>query len=87
MVDYTLKTAEVEKLQYIGFSQGTTVFWVMTSTKPEYNDKIIAMHALAPIAFVGNIKSPLIRALAPFSNTLEVSSFYRIMFLLQYIII
>ncbi|KOB52045.1 Lipase, partial [Operophtera brumata] len=51
MIDYVTKETGVEKLQYVGFSQGTTVFWVMASTRPEYNDKIIAMQALAPIAY------------------------------------
>lgn len=73
MIDYVLAETGVDKLQYVGFSQGTTVFWVMTSTRPEYNDKIIAMQALAPIAYITNIKSPLLRAIGPFTNSLEVS--------------
>lgn len=73
MIDYTLAETGEQKIQYIGFSQGTTAFWVMTSMRTEYNDKIVAMHGLAPIAFVGNIRSPLIKALAPFTNSLEVS--------------
>ncbi|XP_073941424.1 lipase 3-like [Choristoneura fumiferana] len=72
MIDYVIKNTKVSKLQYVGFSQGTTAFWVMASTRPEYNDKISAMQALAPIAYVGNIKSPLIKAIAPFTNSLEV---------------
>ncbi|KAI8427546.1 hypothetical protein MSG28_002059 [Choristoneura fumiferana] len=56
MIDYVIKNTKVSKLQYVGFSQGTTAFWVMASTRPEYNDKISAMQALAPIAYVGNIK-------------------------------
>ncbi|KAI8427544.1 hypothetical protein MSG28_002059 [Choristoneura fumiferana] len=50
MIDYVIKNTKVSKLQYVGFSQGTTAFWVMASTRPEYNDKISAMQALAPIA-------------------------------------
>lgn len=75
MIDYVLKETGMNKLHYIGFSQGTTVFWVMTSTRPEYNDKIISMQALAPIGYVSNIKSPLIRAIGPFTNSLEVRYF------------
>ncbi|KAJ2944554.1 hypothetical protein O0L34_g3903 [Tuta absoluta] len=71
MIDYVLKETGVKKIHYVGFSQGTTAFWVMTSTRPEYNDKIVAMQALAPVAYLGNVKSPLIRALAPFTNSLE----------------
>lgn len=72
MIDYVLKETSVPKLQYAAFSQGTTAFFVMTSTRPEYNDKVSAMQALAPVAFVGNIKSPFVVALAPFTNSLEV---------------
>ncbi|XP_023955273.2 lipase 3-like [Bicyclus anynana] len=71
MIDYVLKETGVPSLQYVAFSQGTTAFWVMTSTRPEYNDKVRAMQALAPVAYVGNIRSPLIRAIAPFTNSLE----------------
>lgn len=74
MIDYILKETGVKKIQYIGFSQGTTVFWVMMSTRPEYNEKVSAMQALAPVGYVGNIKSPLIKAIAPFTNSLEVST-------------
>ncbi|XP_059059307.1 lipase 3-like [Achroia grisella] len=71
MIDYVIKETGVSKIHYVGFSQGTTAFWVMTSMRPEYNDKIVAMQALAPIAYVGNIRSPLIKAMAPFVNSLE----------------
>lgn len=72
MIDYTLAETGVQKIQYIGFSQGTTAFWVMTSLRTEYNDKVVAMHGLAPIAYIGNVRSPLIKAIAPFTNSLEV---------------
>ncbi|XP_061706938.1 lipase 3-like isoform X2 [Cydia pomonella] len=72
MIDYVIKNTGVPKLQYVGFSQGTTAFWVMASTRPEYNEKISAMQALAPVAYVGNIRSPLIKAIAPLTNSLEL---------------
>ncbi|XP_041980001.1 lipase 3-like [Aricia agestis] len=71
MIDYTIYVTKVPKIQYIAFSQGTTVFWVMTSSKPEYNDKILAMHALAPIAYVGHMRSPLVKAIAPLTTGLH----------------
>jgi lysosomal acid lipase/cholesteryl ester hydrolase len=74
MIDYIIKETGAPKIHYIGFSQGTTAFWVMASTRPEYNDKIIAMQALAPVAYLSNVKSPLIKAIAPFTNSLEVST-------------
>lgn len=72
MIDYVLAHTEFPRIQYIGHSQGTTAFFVMCSERPEYNDKIILMHALAPVAFASNIKSPVIRAFTPFLNSLEV---------------
>lgn len=73
MIDYVLARTGYEKLQYIGHSQGTTAFFVMCSERPEYNDKIILMNALAPVAYVSNLKSPIIRVFTPFLNSLEVS--------------
>lgn len=61
-----------EKLQYIGHSQGTTAFFVMLSEKPEYNDKIEVMHALAPIAYIGHVVSPPIKGCALFLKMLQV---------------
>lgn len=40
MIDYVLAETEQTKLQYIGHSQGTTAFFVMTAQHPEYNHKI-----------------------------------------------
>lgn len=46
----------------------------MASKRPEFNDKIEAMHALAPIAFMSHVISPPIRVLAPFVYSAEVIS-------------
>ncbi|PSN49939.1 Lipase 1 [Blattella germanica] len=48
-IDYILKHNGQQKLFYIGHSMGTTMFFVMTSLRPEYNEKIEAMIAFAPI--------------------------------------
>lgn len=84
MIDYALKETGASRVQYIGFSQGTTAFWVMASMRPEYNEKVVAMHALAPIAYIRNIRSPLIKAIAPFTNSLEVSTLQTIEFKVKY---
>ncbi|XP_072396595.1 lipase 3-like [Diabrotica undecimpunctata] len=64
MVDYILKATEKPQLFHIGHSQGTTSFYVMTSERPEYNQKIKAHISLAPVAYMENLVSPLVRALA-----------------------
>lgn len=50
---------------------GTTMNFIMLSEKPEYNEKIKLFVALAPVAFMSHVKSP-IRFLAPFSKDIEV---------------
>uniref|UniRef100_A0A182R885 Lipase n=1 Tax=Anopheles funestus TaxID=62324 RepID=A0A182R885_ANOFN len=71
MIDYTLAYTGRTTLHYVGHSLGTTSFFVMASTRPDYNKKIRSMHALAPVAFMSNLRSPFVRAFAPFVNQLE----------------
>ncbi|XP_034098996.2 LOW QUALITY PROTEIN: lipase 1 [Drosophila albomicans] len=59
-IDAILAKTGYSKLSYIGHSQGTTSFFVMASTRPEYNDKVHVMQALAPVAFMTHVKAPLI---------------------------
>ncbi|EDV98593.1 GH22311 [Drosophila grimshawi] len=68
MIDYALKTNEQghKSIHYIGHSQGTTVFYTLMSTRPEYNDKIRTAQMLAPVAFMNNMVNPLVRALGPY---------------------
>lgn len=50
---------------------GTTMAFAMLALRPEYNVKIRAVMALAPVAYMSKVKSP-IRLLAPFSKDVEV---------------
>jgi lysosomal acid lipase/cholesteryl ester hydrolase len=50
---------------------GTTGFMVMANKHPELQEKIILASLLAPVAYVGEMKSP-IRLIAPFADSLEV---------------
>lgn len=76
-IDFVYGMRELEQndtrrnLLYIGHSMGTTMAFVMLSSKPEYNDKLQAVFAMAPVAFMGHVKSP-IRLLAPFSHDIEM---------------
>lgn len=67
-IDYILHTTSRTKLSYVGFSQGTTIFFVMCSMRPEYNTKINHAILLAPVAWVNNLQYPFIDVLA---NNLE----------------
>ncbi|XP_014291787.1 lipase 3 [Halyomorpha halys] len=70
-VDYILHNTGYSKLEYIGHSQGTTIFFVFASTRPEYNKKISYMSALAPIVFLDNMRGTL-RGLNYLSAQLEL---------------
>lgn len=70
MIDYVLNVTNKENLYFIGYSQGTTSFYVMNSLKPEYNEKIKMMFALAPVAFMSHVRSPLIKMFSPATNLL-----------------
>lgn len=56
VIDHILSVTAYGKISYIGFSQGTTLFFVMCSMRPEYNDKIHVPILLAPVAWVSNLK-------------------------------
>ncbi|XP_065368795.1 lipase 3-like [Calliphora vicina] len=66
MIDYILNKTGETKVHYVGHSQGNTVFFVMASTRPEYNTKIKTAHMLAPPIFMGNVTDGLIVGLAPY---------------------
>ncbi|XP_034473670.1 lipase 1 [Drosophila innubila] len=59
MIDAVLAKTGYKKLSYIGHSQGTTSFFVMASSRTDYNEKVLVMQALAPVAFTTHIKTPL----------------------------
>ncbi|KAL7286736.1 hypothetical protein TKK_0019038 [Trichogramma kaykai] len=70
-IDYVLSQTKRKKLIYVGFSQGTTSYFVMTSSRPEYNDKIEAMFALAPVAYCSHMYSPILKYLADYEFFLK----------------
>lgn len=72
MIDHVLMITKREKIFYIGHSQGTTSFFVMASEHPEYNDKINAMFALAPVAYCSRMFSPVFQALSRMLKPLDV---------------
>ncbi|XP_013105672.1 lipase 3 [Stomoxys calcitrans] len=73
-IDYILSKTGYDQLHYIGHSQGTAVFWVLCSEQPQYAQKILSMHALAPIAYIADMKSPLFRTLVLFLDFLTAAT-------------
>jgi pimeloyl-ACP methyl ester carboxylesterase len=74
-IDYILRSTGHNKLYYIGHSMGTTMFFVMMSQRPEYNQKIHAMIAFAPVGTFTRTKDPVIHFLETvIEHFLEVSA-------------
>jgi pimeloyl-ACP methyl ester carboxylesterase len=72
VIDFILQTTGSEQIFYAAHSMGTTMFYVLCSELPEYNSKIRGMFGLAPIAFVSNLKSPILRMAATIGELLGV---------------
>ncbi|GBP41038.1 Lipase 3 [Eumeta japonica] len=70
MVDYVLATTGQLALHYIGHSQGTTSFLVLTSLRPKYNDKFKSVHLMAPVAYMENFPSEELANYARLSTTI-----------------
>lgn len=71
IIDYILETTGQPSLHYLGYSQGTTQFFVFGSMRPEYAKKIRSAHMFSPVAFMKNAKSPLIKFLLLFKDPLQ----------------
>jgi pimeloyl-ACP methyl ester carboxylesterase len=72
VIDYVLEKTGEKKLFYVGHSQGTSVFFVMCSEKPEYNSKIRAKFGLASIAYLTNVSAPGFKIFAAPQSQLRV---------------
>jgi len=73
MIDYTLAQTRQSKLHYIGHSMGTTVYFVMISEIPSYNDRIISSQMLAPATYMHNTRSPYVIWLAMWMHTIDMA--------------
>ncbi|XP_012537855.1 lipase 3 isoform X3 [Monomorium pharaonis] len=71
MIDYVVKTTGRRKMFYLGHSQGTTSFFVMATERPEYQEYIEEMYAMAPIVYCGRMKSPFLQLIAQFSVDID----------------
>ncbi|XP_062707252.1 lipase 3-like [Aedes albopictus] len=72
VIDYILARTGQQRLQYVGHSQGTTVFWVMMSQHPYYNQRVKSAHLLAPAAYMHRTRSPYVIFLAAYLHTTEL---------------
>ena len=72
MVEHILSVTGKQQIYYVGHSQGTMMGFAGFSQNKLLGSKIKLFIALAPVATVGHIESP-IKYLAPFANYLDVS--------------
>ncbi|CAG9819620.1 unnamed protein product [Phaedon cochleariae] len=63
-------TSRPGEIIYIGHSMGTTMYFIFSSMYQQAAKNVKMMIALAPVAYMANIKSP-IKYLAPFSGNIE----------------
>lgn len=72
IIDYILKETQQPQLHYIGYSQGSQVFFAMASERPGYIEKVRLMTALAPAIYMNNSRSPVRTVLNYFQRNIEV---------------
>jgi len=72
VIEHVLTSTGKEQVHYIGHSQGTTQFFIYASLYPEESaKKVKSMHALAPVAFMENMTSPMLQWAAKNLDALE----------------
>ncbi|CAN8022882.1 unnamed protein product, partial [Ixodes persulcatus] len=69
-IDYVLNTTGSPSLIYIGYSQGTLMFFTMISERPEYNSKVRVFAGLAPYNKVAHIKIPGLKKITALHDNL-----------------
>lgn len=73
IINYALDKGNTTSLTYCGYSQGTTVFFVLLSMKPEFNSKISTAHLMAPVAYM-RFPFPAGKLMAPMYNQIMVKN-------------
>ncbi|XP_044255174.1 lipase 3-like [Tribolium madens] len=70
-IDYILDLNGDDSLYYVGFSQGTTSFMALASTRPEYNSKIKVASLMGPASYMNHQSGTLLIVLSKYVNELE----------------
>ncbi|CAH0553309.1 unnamed protein product [Brassicogethes aeneus] len=70
-VDHLLNVTKKEKFIYIGHSQGTTTYFVFTSERPEYNNKIIVGIQFGVAVYLKNLHVPMLDFLGKYHRIIE----------------
>lgn len=73
IIDKIISLTGQEKIHYIGHMQGSTVFYVMASERPEYMSKIEKMVSLGPVAYMGHASNEVIKTVESHMTSKSVS--------------
>lgn len=68
MMDFVLTKTASKKVVYVGYSQSTFFMFALLSTVPEYAEKVAAIVAMAPVAYVSHIRGLTLPLLAPVAS-------------------
>lgn len=78
-IDFILKQTNQTQLHYVGYSQGTTLFFILTTARPEYNAKIISMVAMAPAVYMTHSQHTFLNILSRYNTLIKrVLDYYNI---------
>lgn len=78
-MDHILSKTNVEKISFVGYSQGTTAFLVFTSMRPQYNARFNDVHLMAPVGYLQGLTQPLMKLAASFYGPLKrLSNLFRV---------
>ncbi|KAK3919009.1 Lipase 1, partial [Frankliniella fusca] len=70
-IDHVLQVTGFSSVLYASHSMGSTSFMIMASTRPEYNDKILAAHLMAPAGPLHHHRSPFVGLLYAVNNVTQ----------------
>ncbi|XP_072947929.1 lipase 3-like [Epargyreus clarus] len=73
LIDYILQLTRADRLNYIGFSQGCSTYFLMCSERPDYCKKTVMMIALAPAVTFDHTESKLFKLLCNYALYFEES--------------
>ncbi|KAK3932485.1 Gastric triacylglycerol lipase [Frankliniella fusca] len=74
LIEYVIRETGEQQLQYVGFSMGTTIMFIMASERPEVAKHIRMFTGLGPVASLLHTRSTTFRLLAHLSPALMRSS-------------
>lgn len=78
-IDFILEKTNQTQLHYVGYSQGTTLFFILTATLPEYNAKIRSMIAMAPAVHMTHSQHIFLNILSKYYTLIKiVLDYYKI---------